>query len=176
MKKRLIAGIVVGLFATQGCAGTARLEDLPTSANQIDFPAISTSGHNEDRSGRTTDTKFQYFVSVEPIVPHADLANEVSKTLRDNGFKIRTSDAASGVIIGSRGLRMWEWSTAVGVYFRDHHSATEVYFDVRITQDVTGGPNRNRAKELAEYLCERLETCVSPEGANSSAEQTRKEI
>ncbi|MCA9604151.1 MAG: hypothetical protein H6748_18665 [Spirochaetaceae bacterium] len=152
-------GLLALGLAASGCLGVARLSDLPASANDVDFAAHDgpqTPARRELRDGRPG----QSFV-VQSLAPldGAALAEHAADTLREAGYEVVRQESEAGVVLAERGLRMNEWGSVTGVYFRPQAQHWWILVDVRITQDVTGSWREDRARKLATTLCGRIGGC-----------------
>jgi len=67
-----------------------------------------------------------------------------------NDYRLKSTDSVNRVILGYRGLRADEWKSLVGIYYIADRQLnnTQILIQVRITQDITGGWNNNRAQEV----------------------------
>ena len=89
----------------------------------------------------------------------AALAEHAADTLREAGYEVVRQESEAGVVLAERGLRMNEWGSVTGVYFRPQAQHWWILVDVRITQDVTGSWREDRARKLATTLCGRIGGC-----------------
>jgi len=100
-----------------------------------------------------------FFAYGDGSVTDEALVEAIEQTLAANGYDVVVEDAQAGVVIGERGLRTHEWSSVIASYFRRSDGRIELYIENRITQDVTGGPAEDRARNFAGQLCVALGTC-----------------
>lgn len=140
------------------CAGVARMSEFPKSNEMLNFEEISMQNYDYDGKAWNQKTQYEYYIEVQSTDENV-LFEAISKALTLNGYIVKYSDKSKKTIIGKRGLRMNEWSSITGIYYKAEGDKFQVFFKNAITQDITGGWKENRAKEVAETLCSDLMQC-----------------
>lgn len=148
------------LFAGPGCVATANLSDLPASAENIDFsklPAAKIDATDKSWNKRTT---FEYYVKTN-TTDEEQVAVVIKSALAKDGFRIVASGGGSRSILAERPARANEWKTVIGAYYKPGAEGHEIYIKAKITQDITGGWREDRAKNLADAICNSLNNCTA---------------
>jgi len=147
------------LVLITGCVSTARVSDFSKTADGLDFERLSERDYDRKDAIWNQKTGYEYFIKLERLTED-ELVGGITRALKKLGYDIRYSDKQGRTIIGERGLRANEWSSVVGVYYRQTGESYYVYIRNVITQDVTGGWRDNRAQKVAQAICADLKTCV----------------
>jgi hypothetical protein len=77
------------------------------------------------------------------------------------GFKIKRNDPSEKVIIAKRGLKLNEWNSVAGIYYKLNTNSTDIYIKAEITQDITGGWTDHRAKTIGDLVCDYFKDCTA---------------
>ncbi len=112
---------------------------------------------------RTSEAQFDYFLKAKSQ-SKTELMENLKAALLADDYRIVTADVTKAKIIGVRETTLWEWKSIVGIYFQETNGIYHIYFMNRITQDITGGFNFNRALEVAGKFCEIHGNGISPVG------------
>ena len=141
------------IFLVQSCT-VAKLSSLPKSSNDIDFDKCL--GTLEKPSGklRTSKTVNEYCFEIAKIYTEDAVIKAIEKRIKYSDYSVINFSTIGRVVYADRGLRTNEWKSIVGVYYWIDEQAgkTKVYIQVRITQDITGGWNENRAKKVGSII------------------------
>lgn len=154
---RIVTAIIFLFFV--GCATTANIKNFSQSAADINFDEISKRDLNPNDPLWNLKGRSEYFISISEI-DDASLFNTLIKSIENNGYTIINSNTDQKVIFGKRGMRMNEWNSLSGIYFRKFDDRYQIYIRVDITQDITGGWKENRAKKIAEEICRLSGKCL----------------
>jgi hypothetical protein len=155
---RSILLMITCLCLLSGCAGVARTSDFSRTAETLDFDKLAQADYESKDAFWNQQTEYEYFVEVEKI-EEDELYKAMTNALIKSGYEISYSNKQKKVLIGERGLRLNEWSSITGLYYRPHDDIFQVFIKNAITQDITGGWRENRAKKVAIVLCESLSKC-----------------
>jgi len=143
-----------------GCvATTANVTNFPKSNSIIDFDEISKRDLNPDDPIWNLKGRSEYMIKVKAD-DEKILFELLIKANIKQGYSINYSNLEDKVIIRKRGMRMNEWNSVSGVYFRNQENIYQVYIRVDITQDITGGWKENRAKKIADAICNLSQRCL----------------
>jgi hypothetical protein len=142
-----------------GCASTASMKDFPRSSAEVDFQLLEEIVENNPSSlRRTLSGQWEYLIQTQNA-SESELLNALRAALGFEGYHIEFIDTSEKVVIGVRDTTLWEWKSIVGIYFKETEESDHVYlvyFKNRITQDITGGFNFNRAQKVADRFCDIL--------------------
>jgi hypothetical protein len=155
---RFVLAMLICLFAVTGCMGVARMSDFPRNAATFNFDELSKKNYDSKDAIWNERTEYEYFVNVEKTDEN-ELFKLITFALMNSGYTISYSDIQHKVAIGERGLRLNEWQSITGIYYRATPDLFQVYFKNAITQDITGGLRENRAKEVAKLFCAIIMKC-----------------
>lgn len=155
---RFVFALVIYIFAVTGCAGVARMSDFPRTAESVNFDELSKENYDSKDAVWNQRTEYEYFVDVEKTDEN-ELFKSITSALISSGYTVSYSDIQHQVVIGERGLRLNEWKSITGVYYRATPGLSQVFFRNAITQDITGGWRGNRAREVAKSFCTILMKC-----------------
>ena len=144
-----------------GCVSVARVSDFARTTEGLNFQQLSQRDYDQKDALWNEKTGYEYFIEVEKI-QESDLVNGATRALKELGYNIQYSEGEHRVIIGERGLRANEWRSVAGVYYRPKEAGFQIYIRNKITQDITGGWRDNRAKKIAQAICEELKSCIDP--------------
>ncbi len=143
-----------------GCASnSARLSHFPSSP-QVDYRKM-------DSIQKTNEAPHRFFYNCNfendyLIKIHTQAGNELEKRLSNalakNGYYVK--HANDSLVVAERGLTLWEWKTIAAIYFMPVKDTTYIYIRTEISQDITCGPNINRAKQIVKKICEQEKTCL----------------
>lgn len=157
-----IIQLVIIAFVTTSCLSTARLSDFPSSSEHIPFEKLKTKEYETRSLEWTFD--FEDGKDYNVIVQgknELETIELITKALKSYGYKIIKSDNAEKRVIGKRGLRAHEWKSICVAYYHISGNETQVYIMNKVTQDITGGSQYNRAEEIGLAICEMSNACVS---------------
>lgn len=145
--------LLIMCFAT-GCATTANVTNFPASSSEIDFDEISTRNLDPDDPIWNLKGSSEYTIFLEAEKEKA-LFNSLVIATQNEGYSVSESNMEKNRLISNRGMRMNEWNSISGIYYRelDEKGKYQVYIRVDITQDITGGWKENRAKQIADEIC-----------------------
>lgn len=158
MMNNLFFPLVIGIIFAAGCISTAKIGHLPDSSDLIDFDSLSDRNMDLDSSSRNHEGISEYMVYITGMEDRT-LVELLKQANQNQGFTNKRVDIGKRRILGSRGMRMNEWNSVSGIYYRKTDDNYQVYVRVDITQDVTGGRKENRAKKIAEEICQLAEDC-----------------
>jgi len=157
---RFSALIVVCICLLSSCAGVAKISDFPKTAEPFDFDKLAQVAYDPQDGIWNKRAEYEYFIEVTKV-EEDELYNSIIGSLLKSGYEISYSDKQNKAIIGERGLRLNEWNSITGVYYKQRDGEYQVFIKNAITQDITGGWRENRAKEVAIALCTKLSKCKS---------------
>ena len=155
---RLLFLMVTCLCIFTGCAGVARISDFPRTSETLDFDKLAKANYESKDAIWNQQTEYEYFIEVEKT-EEDELYKAITDALVNSGYKVSYSNKQNRVVIGKRGLRLNEWKSIIGVYYRGREGFFQIFIKNAITQDITGGWRENRAKKVAVLLCSRLPKC-----------------
>jgi hypothetical protein len=155
---RMLFVILICLGILTGCSGVARMSDFPRTSEILDFDKLAQANYDSKNAIWNEQTKYEYFVEVERA-DEDELFTSIIYALTGSGYSISYANKQDRVVIGERGLRLNEWKSITGVYFKGREELFQVFFKNAITQDITGGWRENRAKEVATVFCTSLTKC-----------------
>jgi hypothetical protein len=150
---------LLALALVNGCVSQARLSDFKTTANGIDFDAVSQRDYDSKSAVWTEKSGYEYYIEVKKI-NETDLINGITAAVKELHYTIKTSNPDSGALVARRGIHANEWASVVGIYFRLKGDRYQIYIQNKITQDVTGGWRENRAEKIANAICAKLNGCI----------------
>ena len=142
----------------QGCISTACLSDFSKSSKSYNFVNISNSRKGFNEKSWNSRTGFEYYISTDNI-DSALIVSSIVGSLQKNGYSIKIKDTKNGTIIGKRGVRANEWNSITGVYYQKGEEGYQIYIKSKITQDFTGGWKEDRARQIGEIICRKLNNC-----------------
>jgi len=158
---RVILLLLISLSLLSGCAGVASMSDFSRTAETLDFDKLSKMNYESKEGIWNIQTEYEYFVEVEKIEEDA-LYKAMMEALIESGYELSYVNKPNRTIIGKRGLRLNEWSSITGLYYRRLDDVFQIFFKNAVTQDITGGWRENRAKNVAIVLCASLSKCKTP--------------
>ena len=146
---RIISAVFLVVCSTQSCT-VAKLNNLPKSANQIDFNKCPVEKEVNNGKRRTSKTVNEYCILKTKIFSEENILKATEKALKKQGFVILRFDDTEKIVFAQRDLRANEWQSFAGIYYRidQNTSTTKIYIQIRITQDITGGRIENRAEKI----------------------------
>jgi len=152
-----IAFLVFLISPNLGCLGTAKISSFPTSISQTDFENYSRKSANTSSKSWTFETTDEfYFERTFPSSEYSEirLISQIEDAFGREGYTVQMKDTHNKRIIGRRGLQADEWNSLVGIYYNFNVSENmlQVYIKTEITQDFTGGPNKQRSKRIGNIL------------------------
>jgi len=155
---RLILLLIICLCLLSGCAGVASMSGFSRTAETLDFDKLSQANYESKEGIWNIQTEYEYFVEVEKMEEDA-LFKAMMEALIESGYELSYVNKPNRTIIGERGLRLNEWNSITGLYYRRLDDVFQIFFKNAITQDITGGWRENRAKKVAKVLCISLSKC-----------------
>jgi hypothetical protein len=155
---RFIFIVITCICCLTGCAGVARMSDFPRTAETLDFDKLAQANYESRDAIWNEQTEYEYFVEVDRT-DEDELYKSITDALVGSGYAIVYSDRQRKTIIGERGLRLNEWKSITGAYYRGQEPTFQVFFKNAITQDITGGWRENRARKVATLFCANLNKC-----------------
>ncbi|WP_148300753.1 hypothetical protein [Shewanella marina] len=150
--------ILVVLFLV-GCATTASISNLPISADQVDFNTLASRDLDPNLPIWNLKGMSEYITYTSKI-EEEKLYDFLKQANQKQGFKNIYENFETRSIRGSRGMRMNEWNSVSGIYYRELDDRFQIYVRVDITQDITGGWKENRAEKIIKSLCNISKICI----------------
>lgn len=147
----------VVIFFVTGCS-IASINKMQRSSEDINFDDIEKTYNSSSDSNWTWDGKNEYFLFVEKSSDD-ELIKELKNAATHHGYKILFESENGRAMVGERGLRLHEWYSVLGIYIDPGESYYRLYIKIEITQDITGGPTINRAKEIGDTFCSSTKLC-----------------
>lgn len=152
--------ILVLVALLTGCASVARESDFETDSAQIDFSAMKNEAKKLQSNGFWTNQGTNYYFFEVGTSNAKLIINNLKSLISSKGYEVSRFDEERYVVIGKKIDWVWDWYSIIGAYVQRSGDHASIYIKVRITQDVTGGVNINRAKALAESYCEKYSDCI----------------
>ncbi len=142
------------LVLLTSCVSVANISNLPQGSYYIDFDKYSNEYQEENIPFWTTAGSNEYYFEKNFTVKDDLIFDIISEALLDEGYKIVVADNKNQFFTGKRGIRLNEWNSRIGVYYKINvpEFKTQVFIRVDITQDITGGWKENRAKKVGEKI------------------------
>lgn len=137
-----------------GCS-TARFADLPPSYQDIEFDKLASENHEENPHLWTFKGGDLYYFNI-PTKEGKNLVDAIINALERMRYSILSIDQEKHYVWGRRGMRMNEWGSIFGVYYRQKEDIIDIYVQSRITQDFTGGWKEHRSKKLSIQILKEL--------------------
>jgi hypothetical protein len=134
------------------------MSDFPQTAETLDFDTLAKATYESRDAIWNQQTEYEYFLELVKV-EEDELCNSIIDSLVQSGYELSYSDKKKGAIIGERGLRLNEWNSITGVYYKRGEGFYQVFIKNAVTQDITGGWRENRAKKVAIVLCTVLPKC-----------------
>jgi hypothetical protein len=150
--------ITICLFLCASCAGVAKMSAFSQTAETFDFDKLAQQNYESKDAMWNQQTEYEYFIEIERITED-ELFKQIIDALVKSGYDISYENKQNRAIIGERGLRLNEWNSIIGVYYKQREDFFQVFIKNAITQDITGGWRENRAKKVAMVLCANLSKC-----------------
>jgi hypothetical protein len=150
--KNIIIGFLLALGAFGCTSNKASLTHFPSSS-QLDFERMDSIQSKDEKQFRffyNCNFENDYLIKATELSPQK-IGSIVTNALKRSGFVVSNSNDSS--VISERGLTPWEWKTIAVVYFKNLGSHSYLYIRTEISQDITCGPNLNRAKPILKSLC-----------------------
>jgi len=153
MKKILINIFLIAIL-TKSCISIAKIKDFPDSSKKIDFEKYSNENIENEGKGWTYKSKSEYFIDKDITISENDLIEKITTSLKKHNYLIYLNNKHENLIIGKRGLRANEWNSRVAVYYRINEKSRNIKILIKnkITQDIFGGWEENRAKIIGESI------------------------
>ena len=147
---RLLLIVTICFCICSGCASVARISDFQKTSEALDFNKLAQANYESQSGLWNLQTEYEYFVEVLNT-EEDELFKAINEALINSGYEITFSNKKDRTIIGERGLRLNEWYSITGIYYRNHTGLFQVFFKNAITQDITGGWRENRARKLRRF-------------------------
>ena len=147
------------MFFFNGCLSIAKISDFPLENKPIDFDKQSVRNYDNGSLKWTFKTGSEFYFEIKQI-DEIELVNYMKMGIQSVNYKIKIIDTLNNVIIAKRGLRANEWKSIFGIYYKENSDCYQIYIKNKVTQDITGGFNFNRAKELADQICIFSNKCI----------------
>ena len=143
------------------CLSTARLSDLPKTANDINFDAYA-KGETQNAQGIWTfKTQNEYYLETSVPVTQETLIKMIRQALLMRNYKLNTINVEDTRVTASHGMSANEWSYVTGIYFKRTPEKTRIYIRTKITQDITGGLKYNLSEKLGLIIEEYIRQMIS---------------
>ena len=131
------------------CLSTARLSDLPKTADDINFDTYAKKRDiQNDNSIWTFKTQNEYYLETSAPITQETLIKMIRQALMIRKYSLNTINVEDTRITASHGMSGNEWSYVTGVYFKRTPEKTRIYIRTKITQDITGGLKNNLSEKL----------------------------
>jgi hypothetical protein len=153
--KKIIATLFTSIILT-GCLGTAKLSDFSQTSSSIDFDKLSKEFKLTKTPFWTSKTSNEYYFEKEIDIDEAQLLEAIKYALISYNYSIEVSNIENKCVIGKRGMMANEWSSITAVYYKIQSNKVQVYLKTKITQDITGGWNENRALKVGQKIENKL--------------------
>lgn len=160
MKRALVYLSFIGFTTFCGCLSVAKIDQFPKSSAGINFERYATEFQENKDPFWTFNTSNEYYFERDTVISEQELIDVIQYALRNKEYSINSTSAENDNVNGKRGMYANEWKTITGVYYRidlTKHKL-QIYTKTQITQDITGGWRKNRAKEVSLIIEERLDT------------------
>ena len=145
--------IFVTILGIVGCASnTADLSHFPPSP-KVDFVKLDTIQKPEMKSHRFFyNCNFVNDYLIKTVgMSRPDLEKRINKAVQKSDYSV--VESSDSLIIAERGATPWEWHTIAVAYVKSIGEISYIYLRTEISQDITCGPNINRAKPIAMNIC-----------------------
>ena len=143
-----------GLCAIVLCASCMHRvsKDLfPASSADIDFVSVKQQSKASDTNLKRSPQHEHYF-ELRLEISENEFVETVSHVLSNSRFKHIHVDPESNRVIGERGMTANEWNSICAVYYAQDEDMYNVYTLFKMTQDVTGGFDVNKAAKVGSQL------------------------
>ena len=135
------------------CLGTARISDLPKTADEINFDAYSKKPMKKSGGIWTFKTTTEYYLEIPAALSQDSLMDILIEALRTRKYARIDPPAYEGSrITATHGATMNEWAYVTGIYYRLSPGKVQLYIRTKITQDITGGAKNNLSEKLGEVI------------------------
>jgi len=147
------------------CLSTAKLSDLPKTADDINFDAYAKGITQNAKGIWTFKTSTEYYLETSIPMTRETLVKIIKQALYTRNYKVNPFvTAADNRITASHGMSVNEWSYVTGVYFKISPEKAQIYIRTKITQDITGGVKNNLSEKLGMIIETYIRQSVSQKG------------
>jgi hypothetical protein len=122
------------------CVSVAKLSNLPTTANDVNFDKYSQEYHNN--GGPVTKASNEYYFEISKAFSENDFSEIVQNSLIQLGYTIRDVDIENNLVIGRRGLRASELNSVTGVYYKVEMEKQRILVYINTGSGKSWGINR----------------------------------
>jgi hypothetical protein len=140
--------IIMTILILPSCLSTARLSDLPKSADDINFDAYAKGETQNARGIWTFKTSNEYYLETSVPVTQETIIKMIRQALLVRNYKLNTISVEATRVTASHGMSVNEWAYVTGVYFKRSPEKMRIYIRTKITQDITGGAKNNLSEKL----------------------------
>jgi len=160
---RTILFIIMTLILSS-CLSTAKLSDLPKTADDINFDAYA-KGTTENAKGIWTfKTSTEYYLETSIPMTRETVIKIIQQALYMRNYKVNPVNTAENRITASHGMSVNEWAYVTGVYFKISPEKVQMYIRTKITQDITGGAKNNLSEKLGMIIESYIRQLASQRG------------
>ena len=135
-----------------GCLSTARISDFSDTAANIDFDSLSREYKQSKTSSWTLETSDEYYFEKGYSFEEIKLLEAIKFAFAKNNYSVDFSKGENKCVIGRRGLGANEWGAITAVYYKIQSNKSQVYVKTKISQDVVGGWQENRAMKVGKMI------------------------
>lgn len=129
------------------CLGTAKLSDLPKTADEINFDVYA-KGVTQSGGIWSFRTSTEYYLETSTPLIQDTLRTIIRQALISRKYGINSDTPDKGCITASHAMTANEWYYVTGVYYKLSPGKTQLYIRTKITQDITGGAKNNLSEKL----------------------------
>lgn len=129
------------------CLGTAKLSDLPKTADEINFDTYA-KGVAKSGGVWSFKTSTEYYLETATPLTQDTLITIIRQALISRKYAIQSASPDKGCITASHAMTMNEYYYVTGVYYKLSPGKTQLYIRTTITQDITGGAKNNLSEKL----------------------------
>jgi hypothetical protein len=156
-----ITSLLIGTWLV-GCAeNMASFNHFPNirESDLLAIDSLQTTNTKTSRWFYNCNFENDYKVSFSPIGFDSIKTASIMALEKERFHQITFSDTDS-TITGTRGLTLWEFKTLVKVYIKQTKTRSAIYIKTEISQDITCGPNIDRAAPIINNICKSLQ-CIN---------------
>jgi hypothetical protein len=147
--------LITLMLILSSCLGTARLSDLPKTADEINFDAYA-KGVAKSGGVWTFKTSTEYYLETSTPLTQDTLITIIRQALISRKYTIHSDTPDKGYITASHAMTANEYYYVTGVYYKLSPGKTQLYIRTKITQDITGGAKNNLSEKLGAIISSRI--------------------
>ena len=153
MRNLLILLMLLTLCSS--CLHRVSQDLFPATSSDIDYTAVK-QRHHDRNANLKRGAQQEYYFELPKKIEETQLIDVVKQVLIENRFKDFKVDIEGNRVLGERGMTANEWNSICSVYYEMNDENYRVYVLFKMTQDMFGGFEVNKAEKVGIQLKNRL--------------------